>query len=224
MKSKRAIMRTYDAIASDFDITRYKPWPSTIEFAKLFKKGELVLDLGCGNGRDMRHFQSLGIRVAGSDISRGQLQVVRERADAVPLLVQGDVCQLPFRGNIAQGAILVATLHHLTDHDERLLALKEAHRCLAPGGKCLVSGWAREQPKFEPNMARAREELGEQWEPGDMLLDWKLPDGRVFPRYYHLFSKEEFAKLLAASDFLIEKTEFVSDNHYALVTKQKELA
>lgn len=52
-----------------------------------------------------------------------------------------------------------------------------------------------------------------------MLLDWKLPDGRVFPRYYHLFSKKEFADLLANSRFHVEEQEFVSDNHYALVTK-----
>lgn len=219
LKSKSGIIRTYDSIAPDFDETRYKPWPDTIEFAKRFDKGDLILDLGCGNGRDLRHFESVGLNVAGVDISMGQLKVVKQRAEAPPMLVRGDVCSLPFKDETADGAILVATLHHLPTAEERSLAVSEVWRSLVAGGKCLVGVWAREQPKFVENMERARNELGEDWEPGDMLLDWKMPDGRVFPRYYHLFSEEEFSDLLTASDFEVERKYFSCDNHYAILSK-----
>jgi tRNA (uracil-5-)-methyltransferase TRM9 len=219
MKRKPDIIKTYDAIAEDFDITRYRPWPETIEFANRFKAGDLVLDLGCGNGRDLRHFGSLGINVLGLDISRGQLLVVRQRAETPPLLVQGDVCALPIKADVADGAILAATLHHLPDPESRGQALGETFRCLEPGGLALVGVWAREQPKFESNFQDAKESLGDDWEPGDMLLDWRLPNGSVFKRYYHMFSEEEFDNLLASSDFKVERRWFSCDNHYALLMR-----
>jgi tRNA (uracil-5-)-methyltransferase TRM9 len=219
MKRKRDIIETYDAIAEDFDITRYRPWPETVGFAKLFEEGDLVLDLGCGNGRDTRHFDSLGMEVLGLDISRGQLNVVRRRADALPILVQGDVCALPIRDNVADGAILAATLHHLPDPESRNDALRETFRCIKPGGLALVGVWAREQHKFEVNFRDAKESLSEDWEPGDMLLDWRLPNDSVFKRYYHMFSEEEFDNLLASSDFKVERRWFSCDNHYALLMR-----
>jgi hypothetical protein len=54
---------------------------------------------------------------------------------------------------------------------------------------------------------------------GDMLLDWKLPDGRVFKRYYHLFSEKEFDILVKGSNFTVEKQYFSADNHYAVLRK-----
>lgn len=219
-KSKLGIMRTYDSIASDFNITRYKPWPSTEKFANHFEKGDLILDLGCGNGRDLRHFESKGIKIVGLDISSEQLKVVRARAKEVPMLVRGDVCELPFGSGSARGAILVATLHHLVNEEERVNALCEVHRCLKNGGRCLAGVWAREQKKFEENMDNAKSELGEAWEAGDMLLDWKMPSGTIFKRYYHLFSEEEFDGLLGRTPFTVVGREFVCDNHYAVLEKR----
>lgn len=219
MKSKPDVMKTYDAIAEDFDGTRYKPWPDTIEFAKRFSREDLILDLGCGNGRDLRHFESLGINVAGLDFSIAQLKVVQSRARTTPLIVCGDVCNLPFTDNLADGAILVATLHHLTSESERLTALREVHRCLKPGGLALLGVWAQGQTKFEENLHKAKAELGGDWEPGDMLLDWKMPGGKTFPRYYHLFAGEEFDDLLAMTEFKIEITYFSCDNFYGILRK-----
>jgi ubiquinone/menaquinone biosynthesis C-methylase UbiE len=218
-KSKSIISQTYDAIAEDFDETRYKPWPDTVKFAERFSAGDIVLDLGCGNGRDMRFLEEKGIKVMGLDISMGQLTVVKRRSAGHPILVRGDVSNLPFRDNIANGAILVATLHHIPDAVERLQALNEVHRCLKPGGSCLVGVWAAEQPKFKENIGQAKIEFQHDWEPGDMLLDWKLPDGRIFKRYYHLFSEKKFDKLVKASKFTLEERFFSADNHYAVLRK-----
>jgi len=54
---------------------------------------------------------------------------------------------------------------------------------------------------------------------GDMLLDWKLPDGRVFKRYYHLFAEKEFDKLLVESNFEVEERFYSAENHYAVLRK-----
>ncbi len=219
MKDKASVIRTYDAIAHDFDVTRHRPWPDSVRFSERFSAGDLILDLGCGNGRDLRFFEEKGMHVIGLDISAGQLEIVRQRSENVPSLIQADVTHLPFRNSIATGALLVATLHHIPDPGERLAALNEAHRCLIPGGHCLVGVWAAEQTKFKDNMAQAKMEFQHEWAPGDMLLDWKLPDGRVFPRYYHLFSEKEFDKLLAESEFEAEERFYSAENHYAILKK-----
>lgn len=218
-KSKSDIARTYDAIAENFDATRYLPWPDTKKFAGFFSPGQLVLDLGCGNGRDMRLFEEKGMKVIGLDFSSGQLSSVIKKANAQPILVMGDVVNLPFRSGMADGALLGAVLHHIPEPGERITALKEAHRCLKPGGLCLAGVWAAEQPKFRENLAQAKFEFQHDWEPGDMLLDWNLPDGRVFKRYYHLFTEKEFGKLLAATEFEVVERWFSCENHYAILRK-----
>ena len=218
-KSKDDIIRTYDAIAENFDVTRYLPWPDTKKFAEHFSPSQLILDLGCGNGRDMRYFEEKGMEVIGLDFSVGQLSSVLRRADARPSLVMGDIVNLPFISGFADGALLGAVLHHIPKAGERVMALKEAHRCLKPGGLCLAGVWAAEQPKFKDNLAQAKIEFQHDWEPGDIVLDWNMPDGRVFKRYYHLFTEKEFDKMIAASGFTVVERWFSADNHYAILSK-----
>ncbi|MDO9536961.1 MAG: class I SAM-dependent methyltransferase, partial [Thermoplasmata archaeon] len=174
---------------------------------------------GCGNGRDLRYLEEKGLKVIGLDISMGQLAVVRERSSETPNILLGDIVHLPFKDGKMDGALLVATLHHVPDQAERLQALNEVHRCLIQGGLCLLGVWAAEQPKFKDNVAQAKIEFQNDWEPGDILLDWNMPDGRIFKRYYHLFFEQEFDKLLEESNFSVEKRFFSVDNHYAILKK-----
>lgn len=58
-----------------------------------------------------------------------------------------DCLQLPLRDNVADGVISVAVLHHLSTRERRLQALREMHRVLVPGGRALVTVWARDQTK-----------------------------------------------------------------------------
>lgn len=47
------VYKVYDKIAEHFSATRYKPWPRVAHFLQHIKKGSIVLDIGCGNGRNM---------------------------------------------------------------------------------------------------------------------------------------------------------------------------
>lgn len=47
------VYKVYDKIASHFSATRYKAWPRVVNFLQHVKKGSIVLDIGCGNGRNM---------------------------------------------------------------------------------------------------------------------------------------------------------------------------
>ena len=47
------VNKVYDQIAPHFDHTRYKPWPGVENFVKSLPDGSLLLDVGCGNGRNL---------------------------------------------------------------------------------------------------------------------------------------------------------------------------
>ena len=73
------IMDTYDQIAEDFDPTRTRPWPESIEFIKTLDKGTTVLDLGSGNGRNSQYLAEQGFRVISLDFSINMLKIAAEK-------------------------------------------------------------------------------------------------------------------------------------------------
>ncbi len=231
-KSKASVMNTYDSIAKHFDVTRYKPWPETIKFSEILEPGSRVLDLGCGNGRNLRHLISKGMKVMGMDISAGQLDVAIGRAKKEIAgdgseygFATGDVEHVPVKDDSMDAVLYIATLHHLTSPDARLSSMNEIWRVLKPGGMCLVSAWAREQDKFKDELDEGQHDIGEDWEEGDMLLPWTLKsdedvkNGRKFMRYYHLYSESEFDDMLEATAFKVLDRYIACDNHYAILQK-----
>ena len=47
------VNNVYNDIADHFNVTRVNKWPWITEFINNFKKNSLIVDLGCGNGRNM---------------------------------------------------------------------------------------------------------------------------------------------------------------------------
>ncbi len=95
-------------------------------------QGGVVLDVGCGHGRDAALFAARGYRVLGLDRSIGQLTVAREQAPGAGFLL-GDMRRLPCRSDAVDGLWACASLPHLP-RDQAPLALAEFRRVLKPGG------------------------------------------------------------------------------------------
>ena len=60
-----------------------------------------------------------------------------------PVMVQGDIRNLPFADGSFDYAIAVASYHHIREKSERLSALKELLRVLTPGGEAFITLWNR---------------------------------------------------------------------------------
>jgi ubiquinone/menaquinone biosynthesis C-methylase UbiE len=78
----------YDAIWSDTAVGRAQRSAVWERIDPLFKKGDFVLDLGCGTGVDAVHLQSRGVWVYGMDSSSGMVEIARQRgidADCCPI-------------------------------------------------------------------------------------------------------------------------------------------
>jgi len=102
------------------------------------RKGERVLDLGCGPGTVSAAAQERGASCVGVDFSDAMVGEARRRNPGIDFKT-GDVHALPFGD--AEFDVVIANLvvHHLGDPDR---ALKEAQRVLKPGGRLAFTVWA----------------------------------------------------------------------------------
>ena len=109
---------SYDRMAPDF-VARLKRdgfWDAPIEpafskFTAALTPGALVLDIGCGPGRDTNALQSAGFKVVGVDLSIGMLRQAQTYQSAP--FVQGDMLRLPFGNEAVDGVWMCASLLHI---------------------------------------------------------------------------------------------------------------
>ncbi len=89
------------------------------------KKGERVLDIGCGTGNHLIALSKMGLDVSGIDASTYMIDKARERLGQRCTLRTGMAEALPFDDNEFDLAVLINTLEFL---DDPLQALREAGR------------------------------------------------------------------------------------------------
>lgn len=155
----------YARIAPHFSQTRHSPWPQLIKFLKELPNSSLVVDCGCGNGKNMT--QSIqdqeGKRLffIGYDRSRDLMIHTAKLHQRDPKItadldchyrefLEADILQRPFRRGIADAVISVAVLHHLSTEGRRKKAVKEMYGLLKNhGGQGFITVWAKEEVEPE---------------------------------------------------------------------------
>jgi ubiquinone/menaquinone biosynthesis C-methylase UbiE len=207
--ARAGVRDTYDRIADHFSATREYAWPEVESFLA-DRAGSVGLDVGCGNGRHAELLADATDRVCALDVSRGLLDEARERvagteAKTAVRPVQGDASCLPVSTGLVDLAVYVATLHHLPSRELRVASLDEVARVLAPGGRALVSAWSTAHDRFDAE------------EGFDTTVDWTLPGGERVPRFYHIYSPDEFRADLDASGLEAVEVFVSSGNCYAVV-------
>jgi len=120
----------YDAIASHFSSTRYKPWPIIAAFLNSIPTGWVGLDSGTGNGKylPLPLDRPGKIWTIGMDRSRNLLEFAKDAGGVAREVVQGNVIDNPWRPGTFDYAISIATIHHLATPERRKLAVK-VRRC-----------------------------------------------------------------------------------------------
>jgi ubiquinone/menaquinone biosynthesis C-methylase UbiE len=98
-----------------------------------------VIDIGGGPGRFALTLAKLGYRVALVDLSEGNLAFARQKAQETETrldnVFQANALDLSdFSSGSFNAALMMGPLYHLLVYEERVLALQEALRLLAPGG------------------------------------------------------------------------------------------
>lgn len=192
---------TYNQIATDFDRTRYNQWSTVKKFIEMLPVNSLVLDAGCGNGKNMI-FEN--IQFVGCDICENFVEICQKKGFNVVL---SSVTSMPFQNNMFDAVMSIAVLHHIYQKDDLMRALNELIRVVKNNGLIHFTVWAKEQKlteKFIPIDDK-----------GNYFVTWKDKITRevVGKRFYHLFSKTEIDELLySLKNIKIMDVKFECDN------------
>jgi len=111
--------------------------PELPDLRALFAPGSRVLDLGCGDGRNLPAVEAAGLRAIGADRSREGLARARGRTKAA--LVLADVEALPFADDCFDGVLAWQVLCGLPPDSTRR-GFEQVHRILHAEGTLLVAG------------------------------------------------------------------------------------
>lgn len=115
-------------------LTRYTQDNSTAvldaanRFINSCKPGAMVLDAGCGPGRDLQRFADAGLYPIGVDLNESFL----EHAMQFAFVRVADLRGLPFDDDVFEGTWACASLVHLPAADTEM-ALRELARVTVPG-------------------------------------------------------------------------------------------
>ncbi len=171
--------------------------------AQRWQKGNL-LNVGCAHGPDFLPFRQ-NFDLYGVDFSTQMLSFARkysQKFDFAVNLSLADAGHFPFRDEVFDWAISVATYHHIKGKGERQAALSELRRVLKPGGEAFITVWNRWQPRF--------------WFSGkEVAVPWRMKD-KTLERYYYLFSYPELEGLVKEVGFSVLKSSPESSYHYPL--------
>ncbi len=120
-----SLQQTYAQIAEAYDtVTLPKINLGEMEqFTSLIKPGSVILDLGCGPGRDAAWFAAKGYKLTLFDLSTELLAIAKNRVPGATI-IQGDMTELSFAGESFDGIWANASLLHLTKQEMRKVLAK----------------------------------------------------------------------------------------------------
>lgn len=154
----------YDSIAEEYDEHSIPPHVAEHYLRKrvalireLVPAGRL-LDVGCGTGRLAARLAALGYSLTGVDISHGMLRRMARLTPAAPVAAYGYA--LPFADGVFDGALTVATLHHIADPARVAHTIQEMVRVVRSGGLALIWDHNPGNPYWPLLMRRVIQDIG----------------------------------------------------------------
>ena len=152
-------------------------------FAQRLVPGALVLDLGCGPGRDTVLLRERGLNVIGMDLSMGMLREARQRVGDG--FACADMRRIPLPDACLVGVWLNAALLHLV-RAEVPRTLRGIRRVMRAGGTLFVT---------------VKQGDGEAWETAP-----------YHPRFFTYFQTRELVQLLAEAGFTVTDVQTLEGN------------
>jgi len=201
LEEKQNLKSIYNTIADVWVHLKAKPLEEVVEFCNSIEKKGLVLDIGCSNCRNLIPFLERKFSCIALDFSKNMIRKAKEfllKRKLSANFIIADINNLPFRNNVFDYVLCTRVLHHLPTRALRSGALAEIKRIVKDKGEILMSVYRRYFPRFFADIFSNLFE--KKFEFGDTYKRWSY-HGKVYKRFYHLFTIEEFEKELKNSGF-----------------------
>ena len=192
-----------------------EPQADTLRFFKFLKKeqkfkleNKIILDLGCGTGRNANYLAYLGNKVIGIEISRTALSLAKERAKQQDLEVNYRFGDIGARYEIEDNSVdlvLDVTSSNSLNEEGRRVYLKEVHRVLKGGRYFFVRALAKDGNKNVKNLLKASP--GQEYDTY-IIKEINLAE-RVFSRADFIKMYSQYFKILK----LDKKTSYTTFNN-----------
>lgn len=171
----------YENHAAHFSDTRFCIWDVVRDFGNSrFTPNTVVLDVGCGNGKNMNYFKDKCAMV-GIDKSENLTSICQSRGLNVSC---ADVSNIPYEDNSFDYIICIAVIHHLDSEEKRIEAVNEMLRVLKPGGHALITVWAYESDKYSKK---------KKFVLGDNIVSFGKENAS---RYYYIYDRSMFSNFM----------------------------
>ena len=192
----------WNEIADQWSNFRQQKFKPVYDFIQDFKpkKGK-ILEIGCGNSRNLIPFAKLNFQCQAIDFSPKMILEVKKFSAKNNIKINlklADMTNLPYKNDYFDYILHIASLHNLEKQEDRLKSLQEAYRVIKPNGLLLLTVWNKLQFKFI-------------FKKKDVLIPWKKKN-ISYPRFYHLFTYPELKKLIEKTDFKIIKSNVLGKN------------
>jgi ubiquinone/menaquinone biosynthesis C-methylase UbiE len=202
-------MSEYDAFAKNFSQARQAGWPEFELLRPLVKKGERVLDLGCGNGRLRSFLNECKIDPGayfGLDASKELLKIAQQEHRSDHFFHGSFGKNLPFGTDQFDIITAIASFHHLLNKQEQQHFFAEVFRVMKPEGRLFLTTWKLPRKYFWKNFGKK---------------NWNIPFGKEeHPRTYRKTSARELTCLAKKSGFTVKSCILFRDKNFVLIAKK----
>lgn len=145
------------------------------------KKGDFLLEVGCGSGAMLLPFHLRGIKVAGIDYSRSLIEVAKRAVPGIEAKVS-EAKKIPFKETMFSKILSFSVFQYFPDFDYATKVLLEMKRILKAEGKILIMDIPDVSKKIESEHQRSQ-----------ALLE---QEGTTYPEengsYSHLYYPKSF--------------------------------
>ncbi len=175
------------------------------------REGMRVLDVGCGTGVHLEHYQKAGCDVYGIDLSPSMLQVARKRLGESANLHMGNASKMPYSDKSFDLIIMSEVLHEMP-RTVRSTVLEESKRTLKEDGRILLID-------FHPGPIRPFR----GWKYKSIITLAEIMAGRRhFKNYRDFMAHKGLPGLISSHGFFIVKEKIVGGGNMTLLVLSSE--
>lgn len=192
--------KVWDLIARDWSRLRKGKFKEVYWFISKYVRGKgKVLEIGCGNGRNLIPFIKKGFEAYGIDFSSEMLKEARKFCPKAKYK-KSDMRKLPFEDNYFDYVLSIASLHHVRKSEE---ALREMKRVMKDDGMGLITVWNKWQGRFLFKKKESYIKFGK------------------YRRYYYLYNYFELMSLVNKAGFNVVKSRGIFRKNLVFVVEKK---